>query len=80
VALAAARNDVPLRRDELVRAALDARDGDLASLGARALSWPGGVVELQDKVALLLLARRAPATDVTAADVTGADVTATAAP
>ena len=72
VALAAARNDVPLRRDELVRAALDARDGDLASLGARALSWPGGVVELQDKVALLLLARRAPATDVTGADVTGA--------
>jgi hypothetical protein len=30
------------------------------------------VVELQDKVALLLLARRAPATDVTGADVTGA--------
>lgn len=60
IAETAVRNDVKLRRDEVVRAAIDAREGDLASFGARALFWPHGAADLQDRVAGLLLAVRAP--------------------
>jgi hypothetical protein len=56
VAEAAVHND-DRRRDEIVRAAVDARDGDLDSLGARSLVWPGGASALLDQVTLLTNAR-----------------------
>lgn len=60
VAETAVRNDVKLRRDEIVRAALDARAGDLASFGARALRWPKGAADLRLKVDALLQLRPRP--------------------
>ncbi len=65
VARDARRND-PGRRDEIVRAALDARDGDLASLGARALAWPSGAADLLDQASYLVQARPADAGPVAA--------------
>jgi tetratricopeptide (TPR) repeat protein len=43
----------PDRRDEIVRAAVDARSMDLDALGARAMAWPSGAADLLDQVAYL---------------------------
>lgn len=59
IAVAARRNDTK-RRDEIVRAALEARDGDLVSFANRAVVWPGGAADLTVHVASLLQARHAP--------------------
>jgi hypothetical protein len=40
----------PKRRDDLVRAVLAAGDGDLDTLAAQALTWPGGPADLLDQV------------------------------
>lgn len=50
----------PERRDEIVRAAIDLRDGDLAALGARAMAWPSGAASLLDQVLYLTNAVHGP--------------------
>jgi hypothetical protein len=61
VATAARRND-DRRRDEIVRAALDLRDGDFTAFGVRGARWTHGAVDLLDQVTWLTQAsgRRDP--------------------
>ncbi len=61
VADTAVRNDVPKRRDQLVRVALARRDGDLLEAPRAAQDWPAGPQDLYVQVAELLLSRSDPA-------------------
>ncbi|MFN7146680.1 MAG: hypothetical protein ACK4YP_23095, partial [Myxococcota bacterium] len=57
---ATARHNDTKRRDEIVRAAVEARDGDLTTYALRAMNWPGGAADLTVQVSTLLQARHAP--------------------